>query len=113
MSKNLEDMKKKREQLDARIAQAEARLRAQTSKEETTVKVLVGAAILNHLKNAESSEKTRIWLLKILGTFLTRDRDIRAVLGENAAGSDAFKRLTERLKPDDDKPAEAACAVKV
>lgn len=113
MSKNLEDMKKKREQLDARIAQAEARLRAQTSKEETTVKVLVGAAILNHLKNAESSEKTRIWLLKILGTFLTRDRDIRAVLGENATGSDAFKRLTERLKTDEDKPADAACAVKV
>ena len=40
MSKNLEDMKKKREQLDARIAQAESRLRAQKSKEEIEDEIL-------------------------------------------------------------------------
>lgn len=110
MSKNLEGMKKKREQLDARIAQAEARLRAQTSKEETTVKVLVGAAVLNHLKNAESSEKTRVWLMKILGTFLTRDRDIRAVLGDDGTGSDVFKRLAQKPKANEAEPFNAACA---
>ena len=63
MSKNIEDLKKKREQLDARIAQAEARLRAQTSKEETTVKVLVGAAVLNAVKNGSKSEATLNWLI--------------------------------------------------
>jgi len=97
MSKNLEDLKKKREQLDARIAQAEARLREQLRKEETTVKLLVGAAVLNYVKNGENPEKAQAWLMKILGSFLTRERDIRTVLGDGK-GSEMLKRLSEKDK---------------
>ncbi len=96
MSKNLEGLKKKREQLDAQIAQAEARLRAQTSKEETTVKVLVGAAVLNAIKNGSKSEATLNWLMGNLQSFLTRDRDRAAVLGSDGKGSEAFKRLSHK-----------------
>ncbi len=106
MSKNLEDMKKKREQLDARIAQAESRLRAQKSKEETTVKVLVGSAVLNAIKNGNKSEATLNWLVGNLQSFLTRDRDRAAVLGSDGAGSEAFKRLSQKEKPVEQEPAK-------
>ena len=106
MSKNLEDMKKKREQLDARIAQAESRLRAQRSKDETTVKVLVGSAVLNAIKNGNKSEATLNWLVGNLQSFLTRDRDRAAVLGSDGKGSEAFKRLSQKEKPVEQEQAE-------
>lgn len=106
MSKNLEDMKKKREQLDVRIAQAESRLRAQRSKDETTVKVLVGSAVLNAIKNGSNSEKTMNWLVGNLQSFLTRDRDRAAVLGSDGKGSEAFKRLSQKDKPVEQGPSK-------
>ena len=45
MTANLDDLKRKRDQLNARIQQAEARMRAGQKKAEDRVKVLVGAAI--------------------------------------------------------------------
>lgn len=50
MANDLEELKRKRDQLNARIQQSEARIKANTKKEDDRVKVLVGAATLDHLK---------------------------------------------------------------
>ena len=95
----VEELKKKRDQISARIQKAEALQRDNDSKAETKVKVLVGAAILNAIKNGSNSEKTMNWLLQNLQSFLTRDRDRAAVLGSDGTGSEAFKRLSQKEKP--------------
>ena len=100
MTKDIESLKKRRDQIDALIKQKEARKRTEDSKADTTVKVLVGAAVLNSIKN-ESNPESLARLMGTLQSFLSRDRDRAAVLGEDGAGSEAFKRLTQKDKPVD------------
>jgi seryl-tRNA synthetase len=87
---DLEELKRKRDQLTAKIQQAEARQRATAKKAEDRVKVLVGAAVLH--QQTQSTEK-RAALLTLLDGFLTRPAERLAVLGEDGQGSDTFKRL--------------------
>ena len=87
---DLEALKLKRDQLNARIQQAEARQRATAKKADDRVKVLVGAAVRH--QQTQSTEK-RSALLSLLDSFLTRPAERLAVLGEDGQGSEAFKRL--------------------
>lgn len=87
---NLEALKLKRDQLTARIQKAENLARANNSKEENRVKILVGAAVLHNLKKNPAELKE---LLADLDGFLLRDSERLAVLGEDGKGSDALKRL--------------------
>lgn len=87
---DLEELKRKRDQLTARIQQAEARQKASAKKAEDRIKVLVGAAVLHQHK--QSPEK-QAGLLALLDSFLVRPGERLAVLGENGQGSDAFKSL--------------------
>ena len=87
---DLDELKRKRDQLTARIQQAEARQKATTKKAEDRIKVLVGAAILH--QQTKSTEKNAA-LLTLLDGFLTRPSERMAVLGEDGQGSEAFKRL--------------------
>lgn len=87
---DLDDLKRKRDQLTAKIQQAEARQRATAKKAEDRVKILVGAAVLH--QQTQSSEK-RAALLALLDGFLNRPTERLAVLGENGQGSEIFKKL--------------------
>lgn len=87
---DLDDLKRKRDQLTARIQKAEAQQRASAKKEDDRVKVLVGAAVLH--QQTQSPDKRAV-LMALLDGFLTRPAERLAVLGEDGQGSDAFKRL--------------------
>ena len=73
---DLEALKLKRDQLNARIQQAEARQRATAKKADDRVKVLVGAAVLN--QQTRTPEKLPA-LLSLLDSFLTRPAERLAV----------------------------------
>ena len=87
---DLDDLKRKRDQLTAKIQQAEARQKATAKKAEDRIKVLVGAAVLH--QQTQSTEK-RAALLSLLDGFLTRPSERLAVLGEDGQGSKALKKL--------------------
>ena len=87
---DLEDLKRKRDQLTAKIQQAEARQRGKTKKEEDRVKILVGAAVLN--QQTQHTDKHAA-LLTLLDNFLTRPAERVAVLGEDGQGSDVLKKM--------------------
>ncbi|MGP5450887.1 hypothetical protein ACTXOX_24380 [Pseudomonas helleri] len=87
---DLDDLKRKRDQLTAKIQQAEARQRATAKKAEDRVKILVGAAVLN--QHTQSTDKHAA-LLTLLDSFLTRPAERLAVLGEDGQGSDALKKM--------------------
>ena len=91
---DLDDLKRKRDQLTAKIQQAEARQRATAKKAEDRVKVLVGAATLDHLKRTGTLPAGGINdLLLLMDGFLTRSTERTAVLGSNKRGSEAFHRV--------------------
>ena len=72
----LEEMKKKRDQLTARIQQAEARNKANERKEETKTKVLIGAMVLKQIQMTQDIEIESVEGLKAkMLEFLTRDSD--------------------------------------
>lgn len=96
MSTKIEELKNKRDQLNARIQQAEARAKATEKKADDRVKVLVGAAVLNALKGGQTlSVQGRQDLLEVMQGFLVRTSERVSVLGEDGNGSDALRRLTE------------------
>jgi large subunit ribosomal protein L7/L12 len=111
MSSDIEELKKKRDQLNARIQKAENLKKISDTQEDNTVKVLVGAAVLNSLKNNTNAEPGLNKLLATLDAFLTRDRDRKAVLGDEGKGSDAFRRLTQKPKPVEVETVESETAV--
>lgn len=96
MSANLDDLKRKRDQLNARIQQAEARMRAGQKKAEDRVKVLVGAAILEEVK---AGRFQLIDLLGVLDKFLARPAERTAVLGDHRQGSETLLRLVDDPDP--------------
>lgn len=88
---DLDELKRKRDQLTAKIQKAETRQRSTVKKTDDRVKVLVGAAVLH-----AQSQHPVAGLLPMLDNFLTRPVERLAVLGEDGTGSEAFKRLTAR-----------------
>ena len=92
---DLDDLKRKRDQLTAKILKAEALQRITARKAEDRVKVLVGAAVLH--QQTKSIEKNAA-LLSLLDGFLTRPTERLAVLGEDGQGSEAFKKLITARK---------------
>jgi len=95
MTTKIEELKVKRDQLNARIQKAEARAKATEKKADDRVKVLVGAAILNAIKSGQAvSVQGREDLVQMMQEFLTRTSERDAVLGEDGNGSDALRRLT-------------------
>ena len=72
MSRRLEELLKKREQLNAQIQKARARESAQIRKEDTRRKILLGALMVQMMEKGEL-DKGKI--LKKLDGFLTRDLD--------------------------------------
>ncbi|NCT81404.1 hypothetical protein GXB82_21795 [Pseudomonas stutzeri] len=100
MPNNLEELKKKRDQLTARIQQAEARERVSNKKLEDKIKILSGAAVLNYIRTSKNDNSE--WLIKILDAFLTREKERKDVLGDNGLGSDALLRMMKGGKDNAD-----------
>nr|WP_176704735.1 hypothetical protein [Pseudomonas sp.]QBM91762.1 mobilization protein MobC [Pseudomonas sp.] len=90
---DLEELKKRRDQLTARIKHHEIREAAQARKRETKIKLLVGAAILSRVKKKGGLENSSI--IQMMTSYLTRDTDIKDVLGTDGTGSEILKRLTQ------------------
>jgi len=91
MTTKLEELKAKRDQLNARIQKAEARAKAAEKKLEDRVKVLVGAAVLSEVRSGGLSDAH---VRAIMRAFLARESEVLAVLGEDGTGSETYKRLT-------------------
>jgi hypothetical protein len=94
MAADLDTLKLKRDQLNAQIQKAEARLKANQKKEEDRVKILVGAALLNELKTQGAIHGGGVQnLLSVMDGFLTRPAERAAILGESKRGSEALHRV--------------------
>lgn len=91
MSKKLEDLLKKREQINAQIQKARARQNAQERKEETRRKILLGALVKEMMKKGELDENL---ILKRLEGFLTREID-RKLFDFPAKGEAKEKQPTQ------------------
>jgi large subunit ribosomal protein L7/L12 len=102
MTDKLEELKRKRDQLNARIQQQEARLRAGQKKAEDRVKVLVGAAILEQVR---ANQFQLVDLLGVMDRFLARPAERLAVLGEDGRGSAALHRVAAPEAPTGATPA--------
>ena len=72
MSRRLEELLKKREQLNAQIHQARAFESAQNRKEDTRRKILLGALMMQMMSKGELD---RDLIRKRLSEFLTRESD--------------------------------------
>ncbi len=87
MSKKLEQLLKKRSQLNAQIQQLRTRDAAQKRKEDTRRKILLGALVMEMMSKGELD---RDKLMKRLDGFLTREIDRKLfelpVLEERKAG---------------------------
>ncbi|MGN2754983.1 hypothetical protein [Aliivibrio fischeri] len=72
MTTKLEQLKQKQSALLARIKQEEAKQKTKERKEETRMKILLGAMILEEMKaNTTTNEEIR----KRLNIYLTKERD--------------------------------------
>ncbi len=72
MGKKLEELLKKREQLNAQIQKERNKLSSQQRKEDTRRKILLGALMIEMMKKGELDEKK---IMKKLSGFLTSDID--------------------------------------
>ncbi len=72
MSKRLDDLLKKREQLNAQIHQEKNKQSQQKRKEDTRRKILLGALMMEMMKKGELDEKK---ILKRLDSFLTKEME--------------------------------------
>ena len=72
MGKKLEELLKKREQLNAQIQKERNKLSSQQRKEDTRRKILLGALMMSMMKKGELDEKK---IMKRLDRFLTKDLD--------------------------------------
>lgn len=72
MTTRLEQMQKKRDQLNARIQSERAKLSKQQRKEDTRRKVLTGAAVMNAV---EAGDLPRHQLNEILKKHLSRENE--------------------------------------
>ncbi len=72
MGKKLDELLKKREQLNAQIAKERNKLSEQQRKEDIRRKILLGALMIDLMKKGELDEKK---IMKKLDGFLTKDID--------------------------------------
>ena len=72
MGKKLDDLLKKREQLNAQIAKERNKHTQQQRKEDTRRKILLGALMMEMIKKGELDEKK---IRKKLDGYLTKDID--------------------------------------
>ena len=72
MTTKLEQLKQKQSALIARIKQEEAKQKTRTRKEETRMKILLGAMLLEEMK---SNRKTNEEIRGRLKIYLTKERD--------------------------------------
>ena len=72
MSKKLDDLLKKREQLNSQIQKERNKHSQQKRKEDTRRKILMGALMIDMMKKGELDEKK---ILKRLSGFLTKEMD--------------------------------------
>ena len=72
MGKKLDELLKKREQLNAQIQKERNKLSSQQRKEDTRRKILMGALMMELMKKGELDEKK---IMKKLDGFLTKDID--------------------------------------
>ncbi len=91
MTEKIDNLRAKRDQLNAQIQAAEARLRAGQTKADNRVKVLVGAAVLEQVKRGGVLSLPQ--LLEVMQGFLERPSEREAVLGKDGQGSEALRRL--------------------
>ena len=72
MGKKLDELLKKREQLNAQIQKERNKLSSQQRQEDTRRKILLGALMMEMMKKGELDEKK---IMKRLSGFLTSDID--------------------------------------
>ncbi len=72
MGKKLDELLKKREQLNAQIQKERNKQSQQKHKEDTRRKILLGALMMEMMKKGELDEKK---IMKRLDEFLTKDID--------------------------------------
>src|SRR5690554_8069708 len=85
----LEELKKKKAQLEARIQAAEAKQKNTDRKLEARIKIIAGSAILNTIKNGFSVNLDKPEdLIHLLNAFITRSTNRKAILGENSHRSE-------------------------
>ena len=72
MGKKLDELLKKREQLNAQIAKERNKVSSQQRKEDTRRKILLGALMMEMMKKGELDEKK---IMNKLDGFLTKDID--------------------------------------
>ena len=88
----LEKLKQQKAKIDRQIALAMAAERKSQKREDDRVKVLVGAMLLDQIKQQGGQGGEQ--LLARMGQFLARPTERAAILGEDCKGSAAFRRLT-------------------
>lgn len=91
MSNKIERLKQRRAQLTAQIQNAEAKEKQRNRKDETRLKILVGAAIL--------AKVDRTKLLNLLEGYYTRENDLKLIFGEDGKGSELFAALSKKTAP--------------
>ena len=91
MQDRLEKLKQQKAKIDRQIALALAAERKSQKREDDRVKVLVGAMLLDQIK--QQGEQGLEPLLARLDGFLARPGERAAVLGEDGKGSAALRRL--------------------
>lgn len=72
MHKRLEELTKRRDQITAQIQAVKAREQTAERKRDTRRKVLIGAAVMERVKNGKWPEER---LLAMMNEFLTKDMD--------------------------------------
>lgn len=72
MTNNIDKLKKQKDQITARLQRAENLQAQQKRKNETRIKILVGATVLNAV---ESGEVKKERLTELLDKYLTTQRD--------------------------------------
>jgi predicted nucleic acid-binding Zn-ribbon protein len=91
----LEKLKLQREQLNARIKDAEAKERKQNRKNETRRKIIIGAIAQAHSETHPASEFTA-QLIELLNTHVTKpiDRELLGLKPNNPINTDFTKHAT-------------------
>lgn len=101
MQDRIEKLKQQKAKIDRQISLAMAASRKSEKKADDRVKVLVGAMFLDQIKR--QGGKGAEQLLGMMGSFLARQNERLAVLGEDGKGSEAFHRLTGIEPPASDR----------
>ncbi len=70
---HLQNLLKKKQQIDARIASVRARVKKEEQKKETRKKILVGGYFLEKFEEEQKSDELKL----IMADYLTRESDLK------------------------------------